>query len=73
MVLDEVNVALSYELIKLDDVLKLIREKPAPVELILTGRYAPEKLLEAADMATEMVKIKHPFDEGIKARKGIEF
>ena len=73
VVLDEVNVALSYDLIKLDDVLSLIRQKPAPVELILTGRYAPEKLLEAADLATEMVKIKHPFDEGIKARKGIEF
>jgi cob(I)alamin adenosyltransferase len=71
--LDEVNVALSYELIKLDDVLNLIQEKPQNVEIILTGRNAPEKLLEAVDLATEMVKIKHPFDEGIKARKGIEY
>ncbi|HTY81462.1 MAG TPA: cob(I)yrinic acid a,c-diamide adenosyltransferase [Dehalococcoidales bacterium] len=73
VVMDEVNVALSYELIKLEDVLKLVKEKPANVHLILTGRYAPEKLIEAADLATEMVKIKHPYDEGIKARKGIEF
>lgn len=73
VVLDEVNVALSYNLIKLDEVLKLIEDKPPHVELILTGRYASNKLLEVADLVTEMVKVKHPFDAGIKARKGIEY
>ncbi len=73
VVLDEVNVAVCYNLIELDEVIKLIRDKPPRVELILTGRYADNKLLEIADLVTEMVKVKHPFDAGIKARKGIEY
>ena len=73
VVLDEVNVAVCYNLIGLDEVLRLIRDKPPRVELILTGRYADNKLLEAADLVTEMVKVKHPFDAGVKARKGIEY
>jgi cob(I)alamin adenosyltransferase len=73
VVLDEVNVALGFNLIKLDNVVKLIRDKPPNVELILTGRYADDKLIELADLVTEMVKVKHPFDKGIKARKGIEY
>ena len=73
VVLDEVNVALSLKLIELDDVLKLISDKPTHVELILTGRYADSELIEVADVVTEMVKIKHPYDEGILARKGIEY
>lgn len=73
VVLDEVNVAVSYDLIRLDDVLQLVKDKPPHVELVLTGRYADTKLLELADLVTEMVKIKHPLDRGIKARKGIEF
>jgi cob(I)alamin adenosyltransferase len=73
VVMDEINVALHYNLIGLDDVLKLIADKPPHVELILTGRYADNKLLEIADLVTEMVKVKHPFDAGIKARQGIEY
>ncbi len=73
VVLDEVNIAVSYDLIGIDDVLQLVRDKPPHVEIILTGRYADNKLLELADLVTEMVKIKHPLDKGIKARKGIEF
>ena len=73
IVLDEVNVALEYHLIELDEVTKLIRDKPPRVELILTGRYADNTLIEMADLVTEMVKVKHPFDKGIKARKGIEY
>ena len=73
VVLDEVNVALGFNLIELDEVVKLIRAKPSNVELILTGRYADTKLIELADLVTEMVKVKHPFDKGIKARKGIEY
>jgi len=73
VVLDEVNVALKYQLIELDEVVNLINEKPAGVELILTGRYADPKVIAAADLVTEMTKIKHPFDHGIRARKGIEY
>jgi len=73
VVLDEVNVAVYFKLIELDDVVRLIGDKPRNVELILTGRYADAKLIELADLVTEMVKLKHPYDKGVKARKGIEY
>jgi len=73
VILDEVNVAVNYKLIELDEVVRLIGDKPRNVELILTGRYADAKLIELADLVTEMVKLKHPYDKGIKARKGIEY
>jgi cob(I)alamin adenosyltransferase len=73
VVLDEVNVAAAWKLIEVDEVARLIREKPRNVELILTGRHADAKLIELADLVTEMVKIKHPYDKGVSARKGIEY
>jgi cob(I)alamin adenosyltransferase len=73
VVLDEINVALWYELIDVASVIDLVKHKPHQVELILTGRYADKRLIELADQVTEMVKIKHPFDSGIGARKGIDF
>jgi cob(I)alamin adenosyltransferase len=73
VVLDEVNVAVNFKLIELDEVVRLIGDKPRNVELILTGRYADARLIELADLVTEMVKIKHPYDKGVKARKGIEY
>lgn len=73
VVLDEVNIAAAWKLIDIDEVIKLIKEKPGKVELILTGRYADPKLLEQADLVTDMVKVKHPYDKGIVSRKGIEF
>lgn len=73
VVLDEVNVAVAWRLIEVEDLLKLIDEKPQNVELILTGRYADQRLIERADLVTEMVDIKHPYQKGIKARKGIEY
>jgi len=73
VVMDEINVAVYFKLIELEEVLQLIKDKPSHVELILTGRKADPKIIEAADLVTEMVKIKHPFDSGIKARPGIEF
>jgi cob(I)alamin adenosyltransferase len=73
VVLDEVNVAVDFKLLQLEDVMQLIKDKPDHVELILTGRYANARLIEMADLVTEMVKVKHPFDKGIKARKGIEY
>ena len=73
VVLDEVNVAVAMKLIELTGVINLIKDKPKGVELILTGRYAGSELLELADLATEMVKVKHPYDRGVLARKGIEY
>ena len=73
VVLDEVNVAVAKKLVELDEVVRLIGDKPRNVELILTGRYADTKLIELADLVTEMVKLKHPYDKGVPARKGIEY
>jgi cob(I)alamin adenosyltransferase len=73
VILDEVNVALNLKLIKLEDVLKLIKTKPKHVELILTGRNAPARLIEVADLVTEMKEIKHPYMKGVQPRKGIEY
>ena len=73
VVLDEVNVAVNFRLIELEEVIKLIGDKPPDVELILTGRYADARLIEMADLVTEMVKIKHPYDKGVQAREGIEY
>ena len=73
VVLDEINVAVYFRLLPVQEVLRLIKDKPPQVELILTGRNADKKLIAAADLVTEMGKIKHPYDNGIKARKGIEF
>jgi cob(I)alamin adenosyltransferase len=73
VVLDEVNVALDLRLIPLDAVLKLLDERPAQVELVLTGRGAPEELCRRADLVTEMRALKHPYNSGIAARKGIEY
>ena len=73
VILDEVNVALFYKLIKVEEVILLINDKPPNVELILTGRYADSRIIEIASLVTEMVKIKHPYDNGIRARKGIEY
>ncbi|GAF98392.1 unnamed protein product, partial [marine sediment metagenome] len=73
VVLDEVNVAAAWNLIDIDEVIKLIGDKPEKVELILTGRYAHPRLIELADLVTEMVKVKHPYDKGILSRQGIDY
>lgn len=73
VVLDEVNVATAWGLVALDDVVQLVRDRPRNVELILTGRYADPAVIELADLVTEMTKVKHPFDEGIAGRRGIEY
>ncbi len=72
VILDEINVAIFFKLVTSEDVLALIEEKPAGVELILTGRYAPKELIEKADLVTEMKEIKHYYTHGVQARKGIE-
>jgi cob(I)alamin adenosyltransferase len=73
VILDEINVALDLKLISLEDVLKLIKSKPSGLELVLTGRNAPEEIVEVADLVTEMKEVKHPFSRGTEARKGIEY
>jgi cob(I)alamin adenosyltransferase len=73
VVLDELNLAVAWNLVELDEVLKLIDDKPEGVELILTGRRADSKLTKSADLVTEMLKIKHPYDDGVAAREGIEY
>jgi len=72
VVLDEINVALSFGLVSLEKVLKLLKNKPLHVEVVLTGRTPPPELVELADLVTEMAEIKHPFNRGILARKGID-
>ncbi len=73
VVLDEVNIASGWGLVPVEDVIDLIKKKPPKVELLLTGRYADQRLIEAADLVTEMVEVKHPYQQGIKARQGFEF
>lgn len=73
VILDEVNVALEWKLIDLNDVIELVKGKPTEVELVLTGRYAPKEIIEVGDYVTEMVEVKHPYSKDVSARKGIEF
>jgi len=73
VILDEINVALEFKLVPLDEVLEIIRNKPREVDLILTGRYAPPEIIEAADMVSEVREIKHHYAKGVKERAGIEF
>jgi cob(I)alamin adenosyltransferase len=73
VVLDEVNIAAAWGLVGVGEVVNLIREKPEGVELILTGRYADSKLIELADVVTEMVEIKHPYRRGMLSRAGIDY
>ena len=74
VLLDEINVALKLGYLDIEDVLQGLAEKPEDSHVILTGRGAPPKLIEQADLVTEMTLIKHPFKEqGIKAQPGIEF
>ncbi len=76
VVLDEINCALGYleiHLVDLKNVLEIIKEKPKKTSLILTGRGAPKEIIELADLVTEMKEIKHPFQKGIGAQKGIDY
>ena len=73
VVLDEINIAVAWKLIGVEEVLQLIENKPQNMELILTGRHADQRLIEKADLVTDMVEVKHPFHKGIKARRGIDY
>jgi cob(I)alamin adenosyltransferase len=73
VILDEINVALEWKLIQLQEVLSLLDEKPEDVELILTGRYARPEVIARADLVTEMKEIKHPYQRGLISRRGIDY
>jgi cob(I)alamin adenosyltransferase len=72
VILDEINMAIWFELIQLQLVLDLIEKRPGGVELVFTGRRAHESVLEKADLVTEMKEVKHYFSQGVPAREGIE-
>ena len=72
IILDEAIVAIYFKLIRTEELIEFIKIKPVGVELILTGRYCPEELIELADLVTEMKEVKHYYKKGITSRKGIE-
>lgn len=73
VILDEINYAVKFGLLSVADVLDVLRSKPEPLHVVLTGRAAAPEIQELADLVTEMTLVKHPFQKGIKAQRGIEF
>ncbi len=73
VILDEANVAVHFELFSIDDLLAAIDERPEHVELVITGRKAHPRLIERADLVTEMREVKHYYQDGLSARRGIEY
>ncbi|MBZ2174445.1 cob(I)yrinic acid a,c-diamide adenosyltransferase [Schnuerera sp. xch1] len=73
VILDELNIAIHYNLFIVEEAVKVIKEKAPDVEVIITGRYADKEIIQLADLVTEMKEIKHYYNNGVKARKGIEF
>jgi cob(I)alamin adenosyltransferase len=73
LILDEINISLRDGFLKMEDVEPLLIEKPAGLEIVLTGKGAPPELIELADLVSNIQKIKHPYDNGVKRRKGIGY
>lgn len=73
VILDEINIAVKLGLIPLKDLLKLIKDVPKNIELVLTGRYAHSKIVKLADLVSQIKEVKHYYTKGVKARRGIEF
>ncbi len=73
VVLDEFNIALHHDYVRLEDVLPVLHERPPMQHVVITGRGASDTLIEAADLVTEMKHVKHPFRNGVKAQPGVEF
>lgn len=73
VILDEINYAAKLKLISEHDILDIIAARPEKTSLVLTGNYAPDSVISAADLVTEMKEVKHPYQQGIKAKKGIDF
>ena len=73
LVLDEITYALQSHWLDLDEVLDIIAGRPSAMHIAFTGRSAPDKLIDAADLVTEMHEVKHPFRQGIRGQAGIEY
>lgn len=73
IILDEINYAVNLGLVEMQQVLDLIKNKPQKVSLVLTGNHVKQEIIDAADLVTEMKEIKHPFQRGMRAKKGIDF
>jgi cob(I)alamin adenosyltransferase len=73
LILDELTYAVKYGWVAADEVAAGVRARSPKTNVVITGRDAPDELIEVADTVTEMRKVKHAFDQGIKAKKGIEF
>lgn len=73
IILDEANIALYYKLFTPEALLGILKSKPYETEIVITGRYAPDALMEIADLVTEMREVKHYYQSGVEAREGIEF
>lgn len=73
VILDEVLVASAWGLVTVEDVIDIVRQKPEKLDLVLTGRYADPRLVELADMVTEMREVKHPYRKGLLSRQGIDY
>ncbi len=73
LILDEINVAIDFNLISMKDVMEMLQEVPERTEVVLTGRYAREEIIERADLVTEMREVKHYYRIGVMAREGIEY
>lgn len=73
VILDEINVAINFGLVKIEDVINLLKKKPKKTELVLTGRYMPEGIARYADLITECRDVKHYFDKGVSAREGFDY
>lgn len=72
IILDEIIVSIYFGLLKINEVIELIKLKPEPIELILTGRYCPDEIIDLADLVTEMKEVKHYYNSGVLSRKGID-
>ncbi len=73
VVLDELNICLRYDYLDIGEIVAVLKNKPADTHVVITGRNAKDELIEIADLVTEMVQVKHPFRDGVKAQAGIEF
>lgn len=73
VIVDELSQVINQGLLSLDKVLTVLKEKPARLELVLTGRDMPDEIIELADLVTEMKMVKHPYQKGLTAREGIEY
>ena len=73
IILDEINYALNLQLLSINQVIELIKIRPKQTSIVLTGNYAPDEIIQVADLVTEMNEIKHPYQQGIKAKRGIDY